>query len=99
METARFPTAHFTLTTPIALGTIPADLQQITVPVSGNLTLHGVTKPVTFDLKARRNGTKIEVNGSMSIAFSNYKIANPSLPGIKVGNNGQLEFLLVFTRP
>jgi polyisoprenoid-binding protein YceI len=100
METATFPTATFTLTTPIALTTIPADLQQITVPVTGNLTLHGVTKPVILTLKARRNGATIEVNGSIPITFSNYEIANPSIAGaITVGNDGELEFLLVFTRP
>jgi polyisoprenoid-binding protein YceI len=98
MDTATYPTATFTLTTPIALVRIPADLQQITVPVTGTLKLHGVTKPVTFQLKARRNGAKIEVNGSIPITFSEYRISNPSLPGIKVGNNGELEFLLVFTR-
>ncbi len=100
METATSPTATFVLTSPIALATIPVDLQEITVPVAGNLTLHGISKPVTFALKARRNGPKIEVNGSIPITFSNYKIASPSIAGaIVVGNEGELEFLLVFSRP
>jgi polyisoprenoid-binding protein YceI len=98
MQTATFPTAEFTLTRPITLAKIPADLQQISAPVTGNLTLHGVTRPVTVNLKARRNGSKIEVNGLIPIAFTDYRITNPSLPGIKVGNIGDLEFLLVFAR-
>jgi polyisoprenoid-binding protein YceI len=100
METATLPTATFVLTSPIALATIPVDLQEITVPVTGNLALHGISKPVTFTLKARRNGPKIEVNGSIPITLSNYKIASPSIAGaIVVGDEGELEFLLVFTRP
>jgi polyisoprenoid-binding protein YceI len=97
MDAATIRTARFSLTRPIALGTIPADLQEITVPVTGKLTLHGLTKPVTFTLKARRNGARIEVNGSIPITFSDYKIANPSIAGaISVGDRGELEFLLVF---
>lgn len=97
MQTATYPTATFALTRPIPLATIAADLREIKVRANGNLALHGVTQPVTFNLKARRNGAKIEVNGSIPIMFSKYGIANPSLPGITVGNNGELEFLLVFT--
>jgi polyisoprenoid-binding protein YceI len=98
MDTATFPTAAFTLTAPITLVKVPADLVQVSVPVIGNLTLHGVTKPVTFQLKARRNGATIEVNGSIPITFSDYQIPNPSLPGISVDNKGELEFLLTFAR-
>jgi polyisoprenoid-binding protein YceI len=97
MDAATIRTARFSLTRPIALGTIPVDLQEITVPATGDLTLHGLTRRVTFTLKARRNGPRIEVNGSIPITFSDYEIANPSIAGaISVGDQGELEFLLVF---
>jgi polyisoprenoid-binding protein YceI len=98
LDTTTFSTATFTLTNPITLATIPPDLQPITVPVTGKLTLHGVTNPVGFNLKARRDGSKIEANGLISVPFANYGIANPTDMVASVGDTGELEFLLAFTR-
>ena len=98
METGKFPTATFELTSPIALGSIPANLTEITVPVTGKLTLHGTTKTITFDLKARRNGAHLEANGTIPITFSDYNINNPSGGPANVGNSGDLEFLLIFAK-
>ena len=52
MDTETFPTANFRLLTPIDLGTIPADGQKITATAFGELTLHGVTNQVSFDITA-----------------------------------------------
>jgi polyisoprenoid-binding protein YceI len=98
MDTSTFPTATFKLTQPIALGAIPADLAQVKVSATGDLTLRGATRPVTFSLAARRNGDKLEVNGTIPIHFSDYNIPNPTFGPARVGNNGELEFLLVFSR-
>jgi polyisoprenoid-binding protein YceI len=98
MDTAQFPTATFELTAPIDLTAIPDNLVETTVKATGTLTLHGTTKPVTFDLKARRNGAHIEVNGTIPVTFSDYGIKNPSGGPAKVGNSGDLEFLLIFTK-
>lgn len=98
METSTFPTATFELTTPIELGSIPENGVEVTVKATGELTLHGTTNTVTFDLLARRNGAHIEVNGTIPITFSDYDIDNPSGGPASVGDNGDLEFLLVFTK-
>jgi len=98
METSKFPTAKFKLTKPIDFKTVPADLKEITVPATGDLTLHGKTNPVTFDLKARRNGANIETNGTIPVTFADYNVNNPSGGPASVGDNGQLEFLLVFAK-
>ena len=98
MNTLKFPTATFELTSPIDLTAIPDNLVQVTVKVTGKLTLHGTTNTVTFDLTARRNGAHIEVNGTIPVTFSDYGISNPSGGPAKVGNNGDLEFLLIFTK-
>ncbi len=96
MNTSQFPTATFELTSPIVLASIPDNLVEVTVQVSGKLTLHGTTKDVTFPLKARRNGAQLEVNGTIPITFSDYNINNPSGGPASVGNTGQLEFVLQF---
>jgi polyisoprenoid-binding protein YceI len=98
MNTAKFPTATFELTAPIDLTAIPENLTQVTVQATGKLTLHGTTNTVTFDLLARRNGAHIEVNGTIPVTFSDYGISNPSGGPAKVGDNGDLEFLLILTK-
>jgi len=98
MSTATYPTAMFTLTQPISLASLPANLVETTVPVTGDLTLHGKTQPVTFELKARRNGDTIELNGTIAVTFADYGIANPSFGPASVGDTGQVEFLFVLDK-
>ena len=98
MDTSQFPTATFELTEPIQLGSIPDNGVQITVNATGKLTLHGTTKDVAFPITAQRNGAHLEANGTIPITFSDYGIDNPSGGPASVGNNGDLEFLLVFAK-
>ncbi len=98
MSTSQYPTATFRLTSPIALGAIPAPGTSITASATGELTLRGVTRSVTFPLTARLDGDRIGVLGNIDIVFSDYGIANPSNSFVKTGDNGLLEFVLVFDR-
>lgn len=99
METATYPKATFKLTKPIALGSVPAIGKKISADATGELTLHGVTRTVTFTVNALRTGSQIDVQGSIPIAFSDYKISSPSVGGfVTVDDHGTLEFLLHFTR-
>ena len=97
MDTADFPTATFKLTQPITLSSIPDNGVQVTEMATGDLSLHGVTHSETFSLKAQRNGSQIQVNGSIPITFSDWNIDNPSGGPASVGTSGTLEFLLDFT--
>jgi len=98
MNVSQFPTATFELTSPIALGAIPDNLVEVTIPASGMLTMHGSTKDVTIDLKARRNGAHLEVNGTLPVTFSDYGINDPSGGPASVGDAGEMEFLLIFAK-
>jgi polyisoprenoid-binding protein YceI len=98
MDTATYPTATFKLTQPIALSNIPQNLVKITEKATGDLTLRGKTRSVTFDVVARRNGDKIEVNGSIPITFADWGIPNPSFGPASTEDHGVLEFILVFDR-
>jgi polyisoprenoid-binding protein YceI len=98
MDTAKYPTATFQLTFPIALSEIPQDLVKVTEKATGDLTLRGKTRSVTFDVVARRNGDKIEVNGSIPITFADWDIPNPSFGPASTEDHGVLEFILVFER-
>ena len=77
IETGRFPTATFTLTSPIELGSVPADGQTLTATATGDLTLHGVTRSVQVPIEARLSGDVVTVTGSIEIAFADYSIERP----------------------
>ena len=96
MDTANFPNATFTLTEPIDLGTVPAVGEQVTVTATGELTLRGTTRPVTFDIVAQRTGADIEANGTIPVVFAEYGIPEPSFGPAQVGDTGDLEFLITF---
>jgi polyisoprenoid-binding protein YceI len=98
MDTATYPTATYTLTQPIELGSVPAEGEDITVSVTGDLTLRGVTRSVTFDLTARRSGATIAANGIINVDFDDFQIPDASGGPASVGRDGELELLLVFGR-
>ncbi|MGH9125780.1 MAG: YceI family protein [Acidimicrobiales bacterium] len=97
MDTANFPTSTFKLAQPVNFNTLPDNGVQVSEQATGNLTLHGVTHSETFTVKAQRNGSQIQVQGSIPITFSDWNIDNPSGGPATVGNSGTLEFLLNFT--
>jgi polyisoprenoid-binding protein YceI len=99
LETAKFPTAVLKLKNPIDLGSVPGDKVEVAKSVTVTLTLHGVTKDLPLELKARRNGPNIEVNGAIKLVFADFGITNPSLPPfVTTDPDGLLEFLVVFAR-
>jgi polyisoprenoid-binding protein YceI len=98
MNTATIPTATFTLTKPIDLGTVPADGKQITASATGDMLLHGVTKSVTFDVTAKKTGNSIAVSGSFDVKFADYNINNPSANFVTTQDHGLIEFALAFAK-
>jgi polyisoprenoid-binding protein YceI len=97
MDVSQYPTATFTLTSPIDLAPLPAGGVIKDYTAHGRLTLHGTTRTVAFTLTAERKGSQIEVSGDIPVLFSDYDIANPSFAGfVTTQDHGLLEFLLVF---
>ncbi len=98
MDVSQYPTASLTLTSPIDLGTIPASGVVAHYSAVGALDMHGVTKAVTFPVSAERVGDEIDVLADISIPFSEWNIANPSIGGfVTTANSGTLEVLLHLT--
>jgi polyisoprenoid-binding protein YceI len=98
MNAADFPTATFSLTEPIEFGVIPVGDEQVTATATGELTLRGVTNPVTFDVTAQTTDGRIGVLGSIPVVFADYGIDNPSFGQVKTEDEGLVEFVLVFER-
>jgi polyisoprenoid-binding protein YceI len=99
LESDRYPTATFALTTPIALPADAASGQTIHISATGAMTLHGVTQAVTIPIDARLNGSTIELVGSISFPFSEFGMTPPSIGGfVSVQDNATMEFQLVLAR-
>jgi len=99
MDVARYPTATLKLTAPISLGTLPALGSKLTYTASGDLTMHGVTKAVSFSLAAERTADGIYALADLPILFSDWDIANPSVGGfVTTDSSGTLEVLVYLTK-
>jgi polyisoprenoid-binding protein YceI len=99
IETDDFPTATFRLSSPIELGSVPADGQTLTATATGDLTLHGVTKTVQVPIEARLSGDVVTVTGSIEILFADYAIERPtSFFVLSIEDHGIMELQLHFRR-
>jgi polyisoprenoid-binding protein YceI len=97
MDVASYPAGTFALTSPISLSPLLAEGAIKTYSATGNLTLHGHTRSVTFPLTAERTSTGIKISGSIPVTFADWGIPNPSFSGfVTTQNHGLLEFLLAF---
>jgi polyisoprenoid-binding protein YceI len=99
LETDAFPTATFSLTEPIDVGTAPDAGERIEATATGDLTLHGVTKQVSVPVQARWTGDQIEVAGSADITITDYGIELPTgFIVLSIADTGTIEFHLLFQR-
>ena len=98
MQVSTFPMATIVLTEPIEFGEVPKDATSIRATATGDLTLHGVTKSVTFQVEATFESGRIGVLGQIPVVFADYNISNPSNGSIRTEDHGLLEFVLIFDR-
>jgi polyisoprenoid-binding protein YceI len=97
IESSRFPKATFVLTSPITLPAAPAKNTTIKLTATGDLTLHGVTKPVDVALQARWDGSTISVAGNTPIRFADWGMDRIEIPGfVKTDDHGTMELQLLF---
>jgi polyisoprenoid-binding protein YceI len=80
LETPKYPTAE--LTTPSSAIKRPATGGQS--QASGQMTIHGVTKPVTIKYTARPEGKAYVVDGTTHVRLGDFGITVPSYLGVTV---------------
>jgi polyisoprenoid-binding protein YceI len=99
LGTRGHPSATFTLTQPMTLSS-PTPGATITATATGQLAIHGASRPVTFTISGRRDGAALQVAGSIPIALSDWGIKEPGGYGFlgSLANHGVAEFLLVLHR-
>jgi polyisoprenoid-binding protein YceI len=80
LETSKFPNATFVAT---KLSGMPASFSatDTVMQLTGNLTVHGVTKEVTWELKVKSDGTILSGLGTVKFKYSDFDIKKPDLAG------------------
>lgn len=100
LETAKIGEATFKLTSPVTLPGTPTLNSETTVTAKGDLTLHGVTKPVEVPLKATWTGSQIKVataGEGVAILLADYKIDKIDVAGfVTIDEKGFVELQLLF---
>jgi polyisoprenoid-binding protein YceI len=101
LQTDSFPTATFTITEPVEVPAAALTGTASDISLVGDLTLHGVTRPVSIPAQARLVDGSIQVAGSITFALADYDIVAPNIGGfiISIADEGALEFQVNFTKP
>jgi polyisoprenoid-binding protein YceI len=92
LEVEKFPKALLAIT---EVGLPKADVAKTEyvdekIPFKGNLTLHGVTKPVEGIARIERHGQSSTVHAEFTIKIDDYAIAIPVFAGITVADDVSL---------
>ncbi len=81
LETEKFPTLEFVPTGGLTANVpSPATAQAIGFKMVGNLTLKGVTKPVTWTVAGTLRGATVAGVANTSIKFADFNLPKPSVP-------------------
>jgi polyisoprenoid-binding protein YceI len=100
LDIARYPTASIRLTAPLELGSGFGSGGEVTVTATAELSMRGETREVTVTVSGRRDGSALEVAGSIPIDFADWGIPLPAGYGVlgSLADHGSAEFLLVLHR-
>jgi polyisoprenoid-binding protein YceI len=64
--------------------------------VTGKLTFHGVTKPISFSAKAQSQNGRTTVEGKITVKLEDFKVERPKLALIPTDEFLYLSFVVVF---
>jgi polyisoprenoid-binding protein YceI len=77
LETEQYPLATFVLTSVEGLDAALVDGEETTFNLIGNLTVHGVTKLVSWDATATKNGEALTGSATMTFEMPEFGIEPP----------------------
>ncbi|MDE0498293.1 MAG: YceI family protein [Acidimicrobiaceae bacterium] len=99
LGTSQHPTATFSLTEELHIDGAVELGGSISLMASGDLTVNGITQPVTIDIEAQLVGSVIAVVGSVEITFADFDVTVPQVPIVlSAEDHGIMEFQLLFRR-
>lgn len=87
-EVTKYPESTFKLTEPADLSDVPDDASPATIPLTGDLTIHGETKKVTADFQVVRDGDSIILGGDIPINRLDFGVETPEMIAAKISEVG-----------
>jgi polyisoprenoid-binding protein YceI len=99
LESNRYPTATFVLSSPLKLATSAVTGHVTRAPVTGVLTIHGTSKTVTIPVEFSLAGSMLLTAGSITFPWSEFGMSAPSIGGfVNVTETATMEFDLRLRR-
>jgi polyisoprenoid-binding protein YceI len=100
LNTQRYPDATVTLTQPVPLPAALVAGATVTLRAPAQFTVHGVTRPVTVTLTARRDGTALQAVGTIPVSFGTWGIKGPKGYGPigSLASHAIAEFRLILSK-
>ena len=99
LESDRYPTAKFMLSTPLKLPSSTLTRTVAHVPVTGVFNIHGTSKSETVSVEMKVSGSAIEAVGSLTFPWSEFNMTAPSIGGfVNVTDKATMEFDLHLQR-
>jgi polyisoprenoid-binding protein YceI len=100
LQTDSFPTATFEITGPVEIPAAAVAGTASDVALTGDLTLHGVTRSVTIPAQAQLVNGTVQVAGSITFPLADFDIVAPTVGGfiLSIADEGTLEFQVNLTK-
>lgn len=96
LQTSQFPNAEFQPTELKLNGPVPAGSGDVKGQLVGTMTVHGVGRPVTFDLEGRVDGGTAKGTARASLKITEFGMTLPRVPIVaSIEDLGRLEITFV----
>jgi polyisoprenoid-binding protein YceI len=80
LQTSQFPNAEFQPTELKLSGTAPTTSGDVKGQLVGTMTIHGVGKPMTFDLDSKLDGNSIKGTATGNLKITDFGMTLPRVP-------------------
>jgi polyisoprenoid-binding protein YceI len=99
LESSRYPTATFVLSTPLTVSASPIKAKVAHVSVTGIFKIHGTSKKETLPVEMSLSGSTFQAVGSLVFPWSEFAMSAPSIGGfVNVSETATMEFDLHLQR-
>ncbi|MFN8474466.1 MAG: YceI family protein [Anaerolineae bacterium] len=93
LETDKFPTAEFVPTEVKGLVTPLPKSGPVNFQLTGDMTVHGTTKPITWDVTGTLDGNTFKGTAKTAVKFADFNMNPPKVPRVlSLEDNIRLEF-------
>lgn len=98
LQTSQFPTAQFVAESLSGFPASYVDGAEAAMTMTGTMTIHGTSKPVTWDVKARRAGGTLTGIADTDFKMSDFGINAPNVPIAKAEDGVHLQITIKATQ-